>query len=71
MFRSSPIKAFTIEDLPALGRPTTAKRGISSSKISNLNFKEKFLIHLSYYHIYLLRSSLQYKQQDKKVVFRN
>ena len=38
ILRSSPIKAFTIEDLPAFGRPTTAKRGISSSSISSASF---------------------------------
>ena len=31
MYRSSPIKAFMKEDLPALGLPTTANRGRLSS----------------------------------------
>ena len=48
MVRSSPTNAFISEDFPAFGRPTTAKRGKSSSissllsglkKVSNLSRK--------------------------------
>ncbi len=38
ILRSSPIKALIKDDLPTLGRPTTAILGVSSSKISNCSF---------------------------------
>ncbi len=38
MFRSSPMNALTIDDFPAFGRPTIAKRGRSSSCSSSASF---------------------------------
>jgi len=39
IYLSSPINAFIKDDFPALGRPTTAKRGNSCSSTSSLSGK--------------------------------